>query len=300
MPATVREWTEVLARIRFGTVRVAGKGLSGARIKAVAYRIAFYADGNGTRVRPGVARLALDVETDYSTARRVVALLRQVGLLGLVRAGGRGRGVDEFRLTLPVDLLERDDLTVWSPTDQRAAIDRLSATHRGDSGGPDRGPGGGQSVVPEGSAQEGGSLVPQGSAQPVDNSASLIPQGSAQAVPDASIADPSGTPKTSIADPSGTQSLIPQGSATHQRPNTRSTHHPGEDVSATVTTPGAPGPTTNPEPPPRPKRCEHGLEAGHRRDGQLACPICRHLARTATPAPDGLAPVISLNTRRPA
>ena len=44
MPATVREWTDILARVRFGKVKVAGKTLTGATIKGVAARLASYAD----------------------------------------------------------------------------------------------------------------------------------------------------------------------------------------------------------------------------------------------------------------
>ncbi|WP_045746404.1 hypothetical protein [Actinoplanes rectilineatus] len=303
MHATVREWTELLARIRFGTVKVAGKSLAGARIKAVAYRLANYADSDGTRVRPGIARVAVDVEVDYHTARRVIALLRKLGLLRLVRAGGR-KGVDEFRLTLPVDLLDRDDLEVWSPSRQRLEIERVSGSHRGTPKGPE-GPGGGESKVPEGSANDTGSLVPEGSAIEDEDTGSLIPEGSAQGPEGVAIADPSGTTKTPIADPSGTRSLIPQAPLTHHDLDTTTTHQPADEVRTAVTDSRVTGPATNPDFPTRPQRCDHGLPGGHRRDGKLACALCRVAADRATAGPPSapaphtpLADVIQFQPRR--
>lgn len=87
--ATVREWTEVLARVRFGTVKVAGRNIAGSRIKLVAARLADYADSDGSRVRPGLPRIAVDCEVDYSSAKRCVQHLVRLGLLRLVRPGAR-------------------------------------------------------------------------------------------------------------------------------------------------------------------------------------------------------------------
>src|SRR4051812_7300089 len=57
-----RQWTEILGRCRFGIVKIAGKSYTALRIKAVAQRIAGYADADGSRVRPGIARVAGDLE----------------------------------------------------------------------------------------------------------------------------------------------------------------------------------------------------------------------------------------------
>jgi hypothetical protein len=286
MPATVREWTDILARIRFGKVKVAGKTLSGATIKGVAARLASYADGNGTRVRPGVARLAVDLEMDYQTARRAVSLLRGLGLIDLVRSGGR-RGADEFRLTLPVDLLDRDDLVVWSPIEQRAEIDRAQQAYRKPSDAPRGGPGGGQSLVPEG---------------PHKGAASLVPQGPVQEVPPDPITGPSGTGYSPLTGPSGTASLVPQGRTTHQDLDTTTTHHPDQDLRTDVTGPREPEADTNPDPPLRPKKCPDGLSAATRPDGKPECPICRRRASRpaiAVPEPsdEHMATVIQLRTR---
>jgi hypothetical protein len=298
MPATVREWTDILARIRFGTVKIAGKNITGARIKAVAGRMASYADGNGTRVRPGIARIAVDMEMDYGTARRAITCLRNLGLLDLVRAGGR-RGADEFRLTLPVDLLERDDLEVWSPSRHRLEVERVSGANRGLPDGPS-GPSGGRSQVPEGPANEPESQVPEAPVNEPSNRETLVPQGPVNGVSGPPITGATGTPKTAITGATGTRSLVPQAPATHQDLDTRTTHHSGEDVSATVTTPGAPGPATNPESPPRPPRCDHGLPGGLRGDGKPSCALCRVGAPPTTPPREHLAPVIQLEPRRTA
>jgi hypothetical protein len=275
MPANFRDWVEILARIRFGKVTIAGKTYRGAIVKAIAGRLACYADHDGTRVRPGIVRLAIDEEVTYRTARDIVAYLRQIGLLHLVRAGGRLRA-DEFRLSLPVDLLERDDLEVWSPTRQRREIEIAQDAHRGGR----KPPGGGGVHAPTDSA------IPDGVHAPEDSLIDPEPPPIAESV---------GTAKNAIAESVGTPLLSPEGHPTDQDRYTTTTDHSGEDASATVTIPGAPGPATNPEPPPRPKRCEHGLEAGRRGDGQPACPICRALNRTGAAPSEHLAPVIQLH-----
>lgn len=288
MPASVREWTDILARIRFGKVKAAGKTITGASIKAVAGRLASYADGNGRRVRPGVARVALDLEVDMRTVKTAMAHLRKIGLLQLVRAGGR-RGADEYRLTLPVDLLDRDDLTVWSPTEQRAEIERLSDANRGTFRTPPRDPDGGGSRGPQAPEKE---PVSQGPQAP-DKGPDVTP-----------ISGASGASNEAIMGACGSVYEGPQAPATHQDLDTTTTHHPDEDLRTAVTLPGANGPATNPDSPPTPKRCPHGLKPTRRQDGRPSCALCRVAeSRPAVyrPPPGGehdLADVIPLDTRR--
>ncbi|WIM97828.1 hypothetical protein ACTOB_001382 [Actinoplanes oblitus] len=111
-------------------MKIAGKSYTALRIKAVAERVASFADADGTRVRPGIARIAVDLETDYRTVRDVLSYLRRLGLVKVVRAGG-GTKATEYRLTLPVDLLDRDDIEVWSPAKQALEIRRAQERHRG-------------------------------------------------------------------------------------------------------------------------------------------------------------------------
>jgi hypothetical protein len=286
MPANFRDWVEILARIRFGKVTIAGKTYRGAIVKAIAGRLACYADHDGTRVRPGIVRLAVDEEVTYRTARDVVAYLRQIGLLHLVRSGGRLRA-DEFRLSLPVDLLERDDLEVWSPTRQRREIELAQEAHRGGR----KPPGGGGVHAPT------DSLI-------ADEPASVhAPEDSAIGPETASIAESVGTTKNAIAESVGTPLLSPEGHPTDQDRYTTTTDHSGEDVSATVTTPGPRRPATKPDSSPRPQRCDHGLPGGLRADGKPTCALCRvaeNRSHPPPPRPGHLADVIPLEPRRTA
>jgi hypothetical protein len=301
MPATVREWTDILARIRFGKVRAGGKNITGAAIKLVAGRLASYADGNGTRVRPGVARIAVDMEMDARTVKTAMAYLRSIGLLELVRPGGR-RGADQYRLTLPVDLLDRDDLTVWSPTEQRNEIERLSDARRGTPRTPPDGPGGGGSRGPQAPLIEAGTQGPAAPMTPVDNSATQGPVAPHKAADVTPISGASGTRNEAIMGASGTVYGGPLAPATHQDLDTTTTHHPDEDLRTAVTLPRDPSPATTPDSAPRPKRCTHGLPGGLRDDGQPACALCRVAENRPAvyrppPAGDHLAPVIQLHTR---
>ncbi|GAA2681795.1 hypothetical protein [Actinoplanes palleronii] len=297
MPATVREWTEILARIRFGTVKIGGKGIAGARIKLVAYRMANFADGNGTRVRPGIARLALDLEMEYRAVGSIVAHLRHLGLLGLVRAG-KGAKADEYRLTLPVDLLHRDDIEVWSPTEQAVEIEKLSAAKRRlrkPAGPQPDGPDGSRAHAPEGHTDDAPTHAP---VEHASGEGERMPQKDTQP---AGVCAQEGHKFGGSPALEGHTAHALQGHATHQDLDTSTTHHSGEDVSATVTTSRASGPPAKPDSSPRPERCDHGLPGGLRADGRPVCALCRVAANrsaAAAPLPDGhIAPVIQLRTR---
>ena len=56
--ATVRQWTDVVRRARLGRTT-----------KLVAFLIANYADSNGTRVFPGIARLSIEAELTYNVVQ---------------------------------------------------------------------------------------------------------------------------------------------------------------------------------------------------------------------------------------
>jgi DNA-binding transcriptional ArsR family regulator len=117
--ATVGAWNAVIRRARIGRDR-----------KAAALVLSSYARADGTRIHCGVARLAVDLEASYSTARRYLAWLREVGLIELVRAGNRRRNLsDEYRLILGPDVLEH--LEVLDPADHKKLTDGLRATNRG-------------------------------------------------------------------------------------------------------------------------------------------------------------------------
>jgi hypothetical protein len=94
-----------------------------ATTKLVALMLASYANADGTHVYPGVTRLAVECGLGQRTVQRIVARLRQVGLLQRVSRGNRRAGQsDEYRLIAAFDLLDR--LTVLS---KDAQCDHLAA-----------------------------------------------------------------------------------------------------------------------------------------------------------------------------
>lgn len=77
------------------------------------------------------------------------------------------------------------------------------------------------------------------------------------------------------------------------------------DVDHVSHGPRATAEPTNPDPPPPPAKCPDGLSPALRADGKPECPICRRRADrpgilAPPPRPVGLAPVISLDSRRTA
>ncbi|MDR7278917.1 hypothetical protein [Catenuloplanes atrovinosus] len=114
---SVGAWNSLVRRARIGRER-----------KAAALVVSSYADSDGTHIHCGVARLAVDLEIGYSTARRYLAWLRDVGLIQLVRAGTRTGRSDEYRLTLGPDVLEH--MEVLTPSEYDAARDAIRDANR--------------------------------------------------------------------------------------------------------------------------------------------------------------------------
>jgi len=263
--ANVREWTDVLARCRFGVVKVAGKTVAGSSIKAVAERLARYGDADGTRVRPGIARLAVDLEMSYGTVKRAVQHLHKVGLLRLVQAASRPGHADVYRLSLPVDLLDR--VEVWTPARHALEVERVREANRGRyPGRRDPGPGQGDLLVPEEPAEVADLRVSEGPAEPKP-------------------AGPSGTDISGPAGPSGTDLRVPQGPATNQEPRHK-TDQPNQlgvrtAASASAREDSDQDPVFAAE---VEERCtaHPALAGGRRGDGAPACPLCR---RGAEPTP---------------
>lgn len=108
-------WCDLVRRARLGR-----------EVTAAALLIASYAAADGTGIYCGVARMALDLEVGYSTARRYLARLRQLGLIectARVRRPGRS---DEYRLTLPESL--SDEVTVPDPAQYREMASQIRST----------------------------------------------------------------------------------------------------------------------------------------------------------------------------
>jgi hypothetical protein len=115
---TVGAWNALVRRARIGRER-----------KAVALTISSYANRDGTGIHCGVATLAVDCEIGYSTARRYLAWMREVGLIELVKSGNVRRGLsDEYQLTLGPDV--REHLKVPQDDEYKALKDELREANR--------------------------------------------------------------------------------------------------------------------------------------------------------------------------
>ena len=111
------DWERVLRRARLGSPT-----------KAVALALATYADHDGSRVYPGVARLSAVTELSERSVRNALSKLRDLGLIERTREGsrnGRRALTDEHRLAIPVDLLDRVELLDPEETPARRAADRV-------------------------------------------------------------------------------------------------------------------------------------------------------------------------------
>lgn len=118
---TVGSWNELIRRARIGRDR-----------KLFCFTFSSYGNKDGRRIFCGVARLAVDCEMGYSTARRYLAWLRKVGLCELVKKGNRRRHLaDEYRLLFGPEILEH--LDVPDPDVYREMIEALSAENRAGS-----------------------------------------------------------------------------------------------------------------------------------------------------------------------
>jgi hypothetical protein len=110
------EWERLVRRVRLG-----------APTKSVAAHLAQYADRDGTRVRPGVARLVAVTELSERSVHAALKKLRHFGLIEQVNKGGRagdGRAyATVYRLTIPANVLSLpgvlgpDEETALDPQD---------------------------------------------------------------------------------------------------------------------------------------------------------------------------------------
>ncbi len=132
-----REWVDVVSRLDLPAAVPIGKAKVAAKtIKLIAFRCAWWANWeDGTRIYPGTALIVVTCDVDAKTAKRVLAVLRGWGLLTLVASargpqGRRGRTAsDEYRLTLPSDLLDR--VRVMSPLERDRKVAEVRDALRG-------------------------------------------------------------------------------------------------------------------------------------------------------------------------
>lgn len=131
------DWEGVVRRARLGSVIPARKGkggkvtkggMSGTLFTGIALGWSSYANPDGSRVKPGDATVAIDLETSIAAVRAVRQALLALGLMQQVGSRQKGFGI-EYRLTMPSDLLDRVD--VLTPAQHKLAANRLRDSARG-------------------------------------------------------------------------------------------------------------------------------------------------------------------------
>lgn len=131
------EWERIIRRVQLGRTT-----------KFVALTLATYADADGSRVRPGEARLAAVTELTERAVRNSLKTLRELGLIERVYKGGRHGtyGVATvYRLTIPTNLLDRVELLdaeeeagrTALPTGTRVPVE-LAPNRNGEAAQPER------------------------------------------------------------------------------------------------------------------------------------------------------------------
>lgn len=264
-PIGMFEWLRLLRRVQIPW-----------NVKSFGVLLMTYADPDGTRVRPGVKRLAAVTGLGQTTVKDLMGELVGYGLLEQTRRGG-GRGgtgrASEYRLTIPVDLLDRFEML--TPDEEPALRDTL--------------------------------VVLQSDSSPVDNSESETAQGDSQS-------DPEPVDNSTLEDIPGRLSIVggeaPEDPIESRNPAIESRlcgdyyhphHQPPKDDPA-FTDPAQPqtartdgsqedhvegGEVAAAEPPPK---CPHNLPRRHRPDGQSTCAFCRRdAAQSAAQPPDDAA-----------
>lgn len=125
----LNSWLSVVRRARLGRT-----------VKAVAFALALYANPDGRKVYPGIARLAVECELGPKVIKTSLKALRDAGLIAVVKAASRPGESSEYRLILAEDLLERID--VPTPGMHTLAIRDVSVSIRGKYTSTLRGSGG--------------------------------------------------------------------------------------------------------------------------------------------------------------
>jgi len=242
-----RDWVNILGRVRFGTQMVAGKTVSGFTVKAVGERLAQYGNPDGTEVRPGIARIAVDLETGHTTVRNAIKVLERVGLIRLEHPASRTKAA-VYRLVIGAELIEKVEL--WSPSRYALEIEKVSRKYRGSGPFADSSGVGNQAVSP-------------------------TPQESVITVDDLPIADSSGSENPGLPTPLGVESPTPEESATNHGPRSNYDQpNRGDDRTKLAVSRAS-------RPP-----CPHGNSSRARRDGQPRCDQCRTALETQSAIAD--------------
>ncbi len=129
---------EVHGCARYEWERIVRRVIMPGPTKYVGLTLATYANADGTSIYPGNERLAAVTCQSDKTVRRALAWLRGGYLIERLREGsrgGRGGFADEYRLTLPSDLLNRHilldpDESPVTQTGDKAASGQEHRSHR--------------------------------------------------------------------------------------------------------------------------------------------------------------------------
>lgn len=282
-PVGRHEWEQILGRMRMtgvlggsGRVGKGGKatrgGMSALTFKAIAGRFASYGDGDGTRIWPGDAVIAVDLETTIPRVALVRRTLLEWGMLQHVR-GRRGERGEEYRLTLPSDLLDR--LDVLTPAQHKLATNTVREARRGKGHRPLGGPADTPDDAPsEGSGGSGGYPEADAVGGPADTPG-VEPWGSAGA-PESGSGVSGGAslgyppdPLTNQDQPQPLPTTLTSGVRTAVTVSRASpaVEDPNFDVVGESAASGRDGP------------CEHGMPPS------IRCPACRRGLRVARLAP---------------
>jgi hypothetical protein len=259
---TLRQWTDVVRRARLGRT-----------VKAVAMVLATYADSDGTRVFPGIARLSYECELGYNVTQNALAKLRDAQLIALVKKASRRGDADEYRLILGEELLER--IEVPTPGQVEVAINAIRGAKHG---------------------RHKPNLHPTALGADDAETADLHPTGMGADERPA----PNGMGSETQPAPNGVVHLhpTPLGPTAHYL-DTTATAHSDEEVVTTSHGPRASDAEADPDFAAEvkarqltlaPPRCAHGLKGGKRADGQPHCAICRNvpaIAEAFIPGPRG-------------
>ncbi|MFD2421630.1 hypothetical protein [Amycolatopsis pigmentata] len=237
-PAGRFEWERIVRRI-----------VMPERVKFLALLLATFADGDGSRIRPGGDVLTAMVGKSKATLKRAMSVLRdELGLIEEVSHGGRGRA-SEYRLVVPEDLLERAELL--DPDGKR----RPNKAH-----------------LDEPSSNETRlTLVSSESTDtPVDNSETGLTQMS----PDSTDPPTELGSNTAISERTGL--IFDRTGLTQDEPppllNTNHQRGPHQTTPDVTTTSARDG------------KCEHGFKLVNRDDGRPSCVFCRRATPTAKEA----------------
>lgn len=237
---------------RFEWERIVRRIVMPERVKLLALLLATFADGDGSRVRPGLDQVAAMVGRSKATVKRNMAVLRNEFWLleEVTRGGGRyGKGrASEYRLVIPEDLFDR--AVLLSP-DGEAPLTGLTQ------------------VSPQEFTTGLALVSSHNGSHPVDNSETGLTQMSPQSMA-SEFYEGSKT--------GGPNSMRAHSEHIEGSPRVSHYQYKTNHIKRTTTDPDPAQPPLEPGS----AKCEHGIRLQSRSDGQPACAFCRRANQEAS------------------